>query len=121
MASYSFNVGSTSDLNTDLHLSDVGGVAFGQTYPDGQPVPLGVTCILAAPNPQGTCDGVATQGVPRPLSCAKLRETMAATRKPTGDLVGIKHLKGASSVQTMLVPSAANTCVLVTPMAIHAR
>ena len=75
-------------------------------------VPYGASGVFAAPNGQGGCDGMSVQVVPSPLSCAKLRETLSSRGKQVGDLAGIPLMEDAGS-QTMLVPTAADTCVLV--------
>ena len=88
-------------------------VSIGQSYGPDKPVPFGATSIFAAPNWQGGCDGMAVQVVPSPLPCAKLRESLAAGNgRQIGDLAGVPVMQDGSG-QTLLVPGAANTCVLI--------
>lgn len=95
-------------------------VSIGQKYQDGAPVPYGATSVLAAPNGQGSCDALAVQVVPSPLSCAKLRESMSAGGRQIGDLAGVPLMQDGGG-QTMLVPTAANTCVLVGMRSAYAK
>lgn len=88
------------------------GVSIGQNYGSGKPVPYGATSIFAAPNGQGSCDAMAVQIVPSPLPCDQLRQTMSANGRQIGDLAGVPVMQDAGG-QTLLVPTAANACVVV--------
>ena len=95
-------------------------VSIGQKYADSNVVPYAATSIVAAPNPQGSCDAFAFQVVPSPLSCAKLRESLIANGRQIGDLAGVPLMQDAGG-QTMLIPTAADTCVLVAVKTAYAR
>ena len=86
-------------------------VFLGQKFQAG-PVPYGATGVIAAPNGKGGCDGVAVQIVPSPLPCETVRQSLAAKGRQIGDLAGVPLMEDASG-QTMLVPTGANSCVLV--------
>lgn len=87
-------------------------VLIGQRFNAAGAVPFGATGIFAAPNGTGSCDGVAVQVVPSPLPCAQLRDALSARGRQIGDLAGLPLMEDAGG-QTLLVPTAANTCVLL--------
>lgn len=74
-------------------------------------VPYAATAIFAAPV-GAQCDGFAIEIVPSPLPCAALKQTILTRGKALADLAGVALLQNASE-QTLLVPTSANTCVLV--------
>lgn len=120
------SMGNVKSFNTASGWATAGGdrrvvtLSIGQRYADGSPVPYGATSVVAAPDGRGSCDALAVQVVPSPLPCAKLRETMSAGGKQIGDLAGVPLMQDAGG-QTMLVPTAANTCVLVGLRAAYAK
>ena len=87
-------------------------VLIGQKFKRDGAVPFGATGIVAAPNGTGSCDGVAVQVVPSPLPCARIRDALSAHGRLIGDLAGLPLMEDAGG-QTLLVPTAANTCVLL--------
>lgn len=87
-------------------------VLIGQKFNETSGVPFGATGIFAAPNGAGSCDSVSVQIVPSPLSCARIQEAMSARGRKIGDLAGLPLMEDAGG-QTLLVPTAANTCVLL--------
>ena len=87
-------------------------VLIGQRFDEGGGVPFGATGIFAAPNGVGSCDGLVVQVVPRPLPCAKIRSSLSLHGRLIGDLAGLPLMEDAGG-QTLLVPTAANTCVLL--------
>lgn len=95
-------------------------VSVGQKYRDGNAVPFATTSVVASPNPQGTCDAFMFQIVPSPLSCAKLRDNMTANGRLIGDLAGIPMMEDARG-QTMLIPTASESCVLVGIKTVYAK
>lgn len=96
-------------------------VAIGQRYQDGSAVPYGVSQVIASPNRAGSCDGFALQVLPSPLPCDRLRQTMATQHgQQIGDLAGISLMQDATG-RTLLVPTAANTCVLVATRTAYAK
>ena len=120
-------MGSVVKFNTMSNWSRVAGdkravsLAIGQKYADGSAVAFSVSQVIAAPNQQGTCDSFALQVLPSPLSCGKLRDTIAAAHgQQIGDLAGIPLMQDGAA-RTMLVPTTANTCVLVATRSIYAR
>lgn len=62
--------------------------------------------------PKAKCDGLALQVIPSPLPCARLRQTIVSRGKLIAELVGLPLLQDSDG-QIMLVPTAANTCVLI--------
>lgn len=115
----SFNtVSSWSQVNGDQHPVSI---AIGQKYASGSPVPYGISEVIAAPNAKGGCDGLTVQVMPSPLSCAKVREAISARHgRQVGDLAGIPLMQEAGA-NTMLVPTAADTCVLVATRTAYAK
>ena len=83
-------------------------------------VPYGATGVFATPNGQSGCDGLSVQVVPSAMSCSKLRETLSAHGKQIGDLAGIPLMEDAGG-QTMLVPTAADACVMVGVRSAYAK
>lgn len=113
--------------NTMSNWSKVAGdkravsLAIGQKYADGSAVPFSLSQVISAPNQQGTCDSFALQVFPSPLSCGKLRDTIAAAHgQQIGDLAGIPLMQDGTT-RTMLVPTTANTCVLIATRSIYAK
>ena len=86
-------------------------VFVGQKYA-ADAVPYGATGIVAAPDAHGGCDGLLVQVVPSPLPCDKLRESLSANGRQIADLAGVPLME-SGNVETMLVPTGANACVLV--------
>lgn len=87
-------------------------VSIGQKYPAGSAAPYGATTVIAAPNLVGACDAVAVHVLPSPLSCDQVRANMAARSNLIGDLAGVPVMQDGN-IETLLVPTGANTCVLV--------
>lgn len=120
------SMGNVKSFNTASGWATAGGdrrvvsLSIGQRYADGSAVPYGATSVVAAPDGRGSCDALAVQVVPSPLPCTKLRESMSVGGKQIGDLAGVPLMQDAGG-QTMLVPTAANTCVLVGLRAAYAK
>jgi hypothetical protein len=55
-------------------------------------VPYGATDIFASPEPKAKCDAMALQVIPSPLSCERLRQTLAAHGMVIAELVGLPLL-----------------------------
>jgi hypothetical protein len=83
-------------------------------------VPFGATDIFASPGPDARCDAVALQVIPSPLPCEKLRQAIASHGKMIAELVGEPLLQDSNG-QIMLVPTAANACVLIGVRIAYAR
>lgn len=83
-------------------------------------VPFGATDIFASPGPDAKCDAVAFQVIPSPLPCEKLRQAIASRGKMIAELVGEPLLQDSNG-QIMLVPTAANACVLIGVRIAYAR
>ncbi len=117
-------MGSVVSFNTLSNWSKGAGdsrvvsLEIGQKYAEGSAVPYGVSTVMAAPNRRGTCDGYAVQILPSPASCSKLRESLGGAGRQISDLVGIPIMQ-TESVRTMLIPTAANTCVLVATKSLY--
>ncbi len=92
----------------DQHLASVW---LGQKF-DTPKLPFGFAGLIGAPNRNGGCDGVSLQVLPSPLDCAKLREDLLKRGKLLGDLTGVTLIQDVAS-QVALVPTGANTCVMV--------
>ena len=121
-------MGSVETFNTVSSWSQAAGdkravsIAIGQKYPDGSAVPFGASEIIATPNQQGSCDGFSVQIIPSPTSCTKLRESMTTQRgQQLGDLAGISVMQDNGGGRTMLVPTKADTCVLVATRTSYAK
>ena len=93
----------------DKHAASV---FIGQRYGSNPAVPYGVTGLISSSTPSGSCDITVVQVVSSPLPCAKVRETLASGGKMLGELAGLALMQSADS-QTLLMPTATNTCVLV--------
>ena len=118
-------MGGVKEFNVAAHWAGVSpdqravsvfiGQRFGVTS-----VPFGATGVVAAPNGMGSCDGVAVQIVPSPLSCTKLRAAISTRGKQIADLAGVPLMEDAGG-QTMLVPTGADGCVLVGVKSVYAK
>ena len=89
-------------------VSAVTGQKFGQT----PAVPHGLAGVFASPHSDGKCDAVSVQVVPSPANCATLQEAIAKNGKSIGALAGVPLLSDGTG-QVMLVPTGANTCIIV--------
>ncbi len=87
-------------------------VVVAQRYPAKEPIPLGVSTIVATPVSPGQCDLVAVQVVPSPLSCDAVSKAMATRAQARGQLVGVTVMQQGPT-ETLLVPTGTNTCVVV--------
>lgn len=105
--------GFASDWNKKFPNTHMAGVLLGQKYGNSPKIPQGFTGVFGAPNGAGRCDGVAVQVLPSPLPCQALQQNIQQKKgKELGNLAGVAFLEDASG-QELLVPTAANTCVLV--------
>lgn len=93
----------------DKHATSV---VIGQRYGSNPAVPYGVTSLVSSPTPSGSCDVTVVQVVSSPLPCGKVRETLARGGKLLGELAGLPLMQSGDG-QTLLMPTATNTCVLV--------
>lgn len=121
-------MGKVERFNTVSNWSQTAGdkrpvsLAIGQRYPSGSAVPFSLSQVISAPNQQGSCDGFTVQVLPSPLSCAKLRDALAAQHgQQIADLAGIPLMQDTAAGQTMLVPTGTNTCVLVATRSFYAK
>ena len=95
-------------------------VLIGQKFGASAGVPYGATSVIAAPGPGGVCDAFAVQVIPSPMPCDKLGQIILTRGKVLGDLAGVALLQDGAG-QTMLVPTGANSCVLVGMRASYAN
>lgn len=94
----------------DKHAASV---FIGQRYGANQAVPYGVTGLIAAPTPSGSCDVTVVQVVASPLPCANVRESMTRQQgKLMGNVAGLPLIQSADN-QTLLMPTSTNSCVLI--------
>jgi len=85
----------------------------GQKFGASPAVPNGLAGVFAAPRADGKCDAVSVQVVPSPANCATLQAAIAAKNgKTLGALAGVPVMSDGSG-QVMLVPTGANTCIIV--------
>ena len=94
----------------DQHLTSV---LLGQRFANTPNLPYGLSGIISAPNGKGKCDGVSLQVLPSPLACKDLAANIAKGGKLLGDLSGVALLQDGNNNQVALIPTAANTCVMV--------
>ena len=94
----------------DQHLTSV---LLGQRFANAPNLPYGLSGIISAPNGKGKCDGVSLQVLPSPLPCKDLSASIAKGGKLLGDLSGVALLQDGNNNQVALIPTAANTCVMV--------
>ncbi|WP_353450086.1 hypothetical protein [Sphingomonas aurantiaca] len=87
-------------------------VVVAQRYPEKEPIPSGVSTIVATPVSPGRCDLVAVQVVPSPLSCDAVRNAMTTRAQARGQLVGVTVMQQGPT-ETLLVPTGTDTCVVV--------
>jgi hypothetical protein len=89
------------------------GTLIGQKFASTPSVPNGLIGVFASPGTEGKCDGMSVQVVPSPANCSVLQANLIAqNNKLVGALAGVPLLSGAGG-SVMLIPTGANTCVIV--------
>ncbi len=73
----------------------------------------GISGVFSAPTKDGKCDAAALQIIPTQDACSKIQAQVMEKGKLLGDLAGIPILQNAANAQVMLIPAAANGCVVV--------
>ena len=73
----------------------------------------GISGVFSAPTTDGKCDAAALQIIPTQDACSKIQAQVMEKGKLLGDLAGIPILQNAANAQVMLIPAAANGCVVV--------
>lgn len=73
----------------------------------------GISGVFSAPTSNGKCDAAAVQIIPTQDPCSKIQAQVMEKGKLLGDLAGIPILQNAANAQVMLIPAAANGCVVV--------
>lgn len=73
----------------------------------------GISGIFSSPTANGKCDAAAVQIIPTQDACSKIQTQVLEKGKLLGDLAGIPILQNAANAQVMLIPAAANSCVVV--------
>ena len=73
----------------------------------------GISGVFSAPTSNGKCDAAALQIIPTQDACSKIQAQVMEKGKLLGDLAGIPILQNAANAQVMLIPAAANGCVVV--------
>ena len=73
----------------------------------------GISGVFSAPTKDGKCDAAAVQIIPTQDACSKIQAQVMEKGKLLGDLAGIPILQNAANAQVMLIPAAANGCVVV--------
>ena len=99
----------------DQHMASV---FLGQKYSNAK-LPFGFASLFGAPRGEGGCDGVSMQILPSPLECAALQQDLLKRGKLLGNLAGVSLIQDVAS-QIALVPTSANTCVMVSVRTVNA-
>jgi hypothetical protein len=73
----------------------------------------GISGVFSSPTADGKCDAAAVQIIPTQDACSKIQSQVLEKGKLLGDLAGIPILQNAANAQVMLIPAAANGCVVV--------
>ena len=73
----------------------------------------GISGVFSAPTTDGKCDAAAVQIIPTQDACSKIQTQVLEKGKLLGDLAGIPILQNSANAQVMLIPAAANGCVIV--------
>ncbi len=73
----------------------------------------GISGVFSSPTADGKCDAAAVQIIPTQDACSKIQAQVMEKGKLLGDLAGIPILQNAANAQVMLIPAAANGCVVV--------
>ena len=73
----------------------------------------GISGVFSAPTTDGKCDAAAVQIIPTQDACSKIQAQVMEKGKLLGDLAGIPILQNSANAQVMLIPAAANGCVIV--------
>ncbi len=73
----------------------------------------GISGVFSSPTANGKCDAAAVQIIPTQDACSKIQTQVLEKGKLLGDLAGIPILQNAANAQVMLIPAAANSCVVV--------
>lgn len=73
----------------------------------------GVSAVMAAPTPDGKCDGATVQIIPSPLSCQTLQTQVLVKGKQLSSLAGLPLLQDVNNQRMMLLPTAGNGCVVI--------
>jgi hypothetical protein len=73
----------------------------------------GISGVFSAPTSNGKCDAAALQIIPTQDACSTIQSQVMEKGKLLGDLAGIPILQNAANAQVMLIPAAANGCVVV--------
>jgi hypothetical protein len=73
----------------------------------------GISGVFSSPTANGKCDAAALQIIPTQDACSKIQAQVLEKGKLLGDLAGIPILQNAANAQVMLIPAAANSCVVV--------
>jgi hypothetical protein len=73
----------------------------------------GISGVFSSPTANGKCDAAAVQIIPTQEACSKIQAQVLEKGKLLGDLAGIPILQNAANAQVMLIPAAANSCVVV--------
>ena len=73
----------------------------------------GISGVFSAPTADGKCDAAAVQIIPTQDACSKIQAQVMEKGKLLGDLAGIPILQNSANAQVMLIPAAANGCVVV--------
>ena len=101
-----------SNWNKDAPNGRIVSTLTGQKFGSSPAVPNGLAGVFASPQPDGKCDAVSVQVVPSPANCATLQTAIAKSGKTLGALAGVPVMSDGSG-QVMLVPTGANTCIIV--------
>ena len=107
--------------NWDIDAPDqhIASVFLGQKYSNAK-LPFGFASLFGAPRGGGGCDGVSVQILPNSLDCAALQQDLLQRGKLLGGLAGVSLIQDVAS-QVVLVPTSANSCVMVSAHTVNAR
>jgi hypothetical protein len=105
------NFFSASNWNIESSDAHLASVFIGQKYANPK-LPFGFASLFGAPDGRGGCDGASVQVLASPVDCPTLQKNILQRGKLIGDLAGVVLLQDVAS-QVALVPTAANTCVIV--------
>lgn len=86
---------------------------IGQKLPANSGASNGISGVFSSPTANGKCDAAAVQIIPTQDACSKIQTQVLEKGKLLGDLAGIPILQNAANAQVMLIPAAANSCVVV--------
>lgn len=105
--------GRAANWQTSAPNQRLASLILGQSYPQGAPLPKGLSIMLGAPAGPAKCDTYGVQVIPTKDKCADLQTKITVRGKKLGDISGIPFLNDVNKSQIMLLPSAGDGCVLV--------